>query len=171
MPQISKAARDAVRARLADGTAGFNAQLAAIAGAYGITPFLVDVNRNLFESFVHPDAIEAASPVKGPVFCLYSMSSVNQNLNKFGLFSGVVTIGLDVHLSYSAGNTLKNADALADAVEDAMVRVFNAADWAGAYTEPLAYNGEIALQRRPLEMAGQHWRQTLSFRLTFQVDN
>jgi len=48
--------------------------------------------------------------------------------------------------------------------------VFGDGNWPQAWGAANACQTGISLDRHPVEMAGEHWRQTLSFRLTFQVD-
>jgi hypothetical protein len=172
MSQISKAVREAVHRRLSDPATGFNVNLQAVAPDYDIRPFTIDWSENskqFFQGFLTPDDLDDTTASRYPMVMLFAINSANQNLQKFTLFSGVVVIGLDFHLSWRAGNALKNFEDLSDAVEDAVYTTLNGTDFQ-AWGAPLAYNGEVQMQKRPLEMAGEHWRQTISFRLTFQVD-
>jgi hypothetical protein len=169
---ISKTVRDAIRERLADAESGFNAVLASLAPDYGVIAFDIDWtadSRNFFQGALHPDQLEQSSPSRYPLAVLYTMASQNRNLRKFAVFSGTINACLDVHLSWRGGNAQKDFESLADAVEETVYRVFNSPDWAPSYNAAI-YNGDLTVQRRPLEMAGQHWRQTLSFRLTFEAD-
>lgn len=173
MPQITKKVRDAVRTRLADPVGGFNAHLAAVAPTYGVQAFTIDwtaASKRFFQGFLNPDDVDQSAVSNYPLVMLYGLSSGNENRQKFSLFSGTVALGLDFHLTWRAGNALRNFEDLCDAVEDAVYRTFNDPAWAASYGAPLAYNGEIVLSRRPIELAGEHWRQTILFRLTFQVD-
>jgi hypothetical protein len=173
MPQITKAARDAVRTRLMDATHGFNAAMAAVAPAYGVEAIALDFSatgRRFYEGFVHPDQVENSTSMRYPVAMLYGTIAQNRNLTKHAAFSGQVQVIFQVWLSWRKGNAIANTEDLVDAVEDALVRVFQDHAWAAAYTEPLAYNGELTVARAQLEQSGEHWRQGITARLTFEVD-
>ena len=173
MPRITKAARDAVRARLMDAQSGFNAAMAAVATGYGIAPIALDFSaagKRFFEGFVHPDQVENSTSARYPLAMLYGTIAQNRNLTKHAAFSGQVQIVFQVWLSWRKGNAVANTEDLADAVEDALARVFQDHTWAAAYTEPLVYNGDLTVARAQLEQSGEHWRQGITARLTFEVD-
>lgn len=173
MPRITKAVRDAVRERLEDPVHGLNAQLADLAPSYGVQPIALDFTpggNRFFESFVHPDQVEASTAMRYPLAMLYGTIAQNRNRTKHTRFSGPVQAVFQVWLSWRRGNAAANTEDLVDAVEDALVRVFQDDRWEAAYTPPLVYNGEIAIARAQLEMAGEHWRQGITARLTFEVD-
>ncbi|CAB4130876.1 hypothetical protein UFOVP130_41 [uncultured Caudovirales phage] len=171
MAQISKAVRRAVFLRLSDAATGFNAALAGVAASYGVTPFVIDwtVNsKQFFAAQLHPDEIDESTPSKYPMVMLYALSSDNRNIQKFAEFAGFVSIGLDIHLSWRPAKAVPNFEDLADAVEDAVYATLNGQnfqDWGAS----VVYNGDVSVQRRPLEMSAENWRQTLSFRLVFEV--
>ncbi len=171
MSLISKSVRAAVATRL---SSAFNASLAsAIAtGSYGsAAAFTVDWSDNskqFFQGQLHPDDLDESTPSIYPMVMLYSTSSQNQNTQKYTAFSGVVSLGLDFHLSWKSAKVLPAFDDLVDAVEDAVFATLNAASYQN-WAMPVIYNGDITSQRRPLDMAGEHWRQTISFRLVFEV--
>lgn len=173
MPRITKAVRDAVRARLMDPAYGFNAAMAAVAGSYGVQPLALDfapgANR-FYEGFVHPDQVEASAATRYPLAVLYGTIAQNRNFTKHAVFSGQVQVVFQVWLSWRKGNAVANTEDLVDAVEDALVRVFNDHAWEAAYTAPLVYNGDLAIARAQIEMAGEHWRQGITARMTFEVD-
>jgi hypothetical protein len=172
MSEISRKVREAVLLRLSDPTSGFNANLAAVASTYGIQPFSVDwsaTSKNFFRGFLDPNDVDESTPSRYPLVMMYAITSTNRNLQKFALFSGEVILGLDFHITWRAGNALRNFEDLGDAIEDAVYKTLNGTDFQ-AWGAPLTYNGQISLAKRPLELAGEHWRQTLSFRLTLQVD-
>ncbi len=173
MPQIAKRARDAVRARLMDPVYGFHAAMAAVAAEYGVPPVSLDFTpsgRRFFEGFLHPDQVEGSTASRYPLAMLYTTIAQNRNLTKHTAFSGQVQVMFQVWLSWRQGNAIANTEDLVDAVEDALVRVFQDHHWEAAYTPPLAYNGEISVLRAQLEEAGEHWRQGVTARLTFEVD-
>lgn len=173
MPKITKAARDAVRARLMDAQYGFNAAMAAAAPGYGIAPIALDFSatgKRFFEGFVHPDQVENSTSARYPLAMLYGAIAQNRNLTKHAAFSGQVQVIFQVWLSWRKGNAVANTEDAVDAVEDALVRVFQDHGWAAAYTEPLVYNGDLTVARAQLEQTGENWRQGITARLTFEVD-
>lgn len=173
MPQITKAARDAVRTRLMDPAYGFNAAIATVAPSYGTTAIALDFSaagKRFFEAFIHPDQVENSSALRYPVAMLYGTIAQNRNFTKHTDFSGQVQVVFQVWLSWRHGNPVPNTEDLVDAVEDTLARVFQDRTWAAAYTAPLVYNGDLTVARAQLEQAGEHWRQGITARLTFEVD-
>lgn len=175
MSQISKKVRDAVRSRLSDSTNGFNAKLSAVASQYGLTPFTVDwttSSKQLFEARAHPSDLEKSTPSKYPLVTLYVLRARNTRENKPQLFSGFIDVVLDFHVTARGvvASALKTLQDTADAIEDAVFASLDPFSWTGAYTPPVALVGGPDLEREPVEMDGENWRQTLSFMLTFQVD-
>lgn len=163
--------RDAVRARLA---AAYEDTLGLVCLDYGINrPQAIDFedpkSRNFFQGYLHPDAIENSTVKSYPMAILYAVNSVNENLEKFREFSGRVALNLDIYLSWPSVRAIHDFETLGDAVEATLYRIFNDPEWADAYTD-FVYNGDINVVRRPLEQAGEHWRQGISARLVCQVD-
>ena len=172
MPGISKLVRDAIRARLA---AAYEDTLGPICLAYSISRpqaivFDQPKSPNFFMGQLHPDMIEGSTVKSYPMAVLYTVSSANENLEKFREFSGRVTANLDIYLSWRSNHALHDHETLGDAVEQTLYRVFNDPEWADAY-DAFVYNGDLSVVRRPLEQAAQHWRQAISARLVCQVDN
>jgi hypothetical protein len=170
MPAISKMVRDAVRARLA---AAYEETLGPICLEYGLNRPQAIVfepkSRNFFQAYLHPDAIENSTVKSYPMAILYTVGSANENLEKFREFSGRVTLNLDIYLSWPSARAISDFETLGDAVEATLYRVFNDPEWADAYTD-FVYNGDISIVRRPLEQAGENWRQAISARLICQAD-
>jgi hypothetical protein len=175
MAQISKAVRDAVITRLADPADGLNARFAAIASDYGITdPTRQSIDfapnsKQFYRGYLGPDDIDDTSPAKYPIAVLFSTGASNENSQKFSLFSGTLTLGLDIHITWRKANAIQNFEDLGDAFEDAVISLFNDPTWAASYGAPIAYNGQISLQKTPLVLLGENWRQSLLFRLVFEV--
>jgi hypothetical protein len=172
MAKIGRAVREAAIRRLADAT-GFNAALAAVAAEYGIRPFSIDWSagsRNFFLGPVSPDYIDESAAARYPVAVLYAIGSSNDHESMPRAFSGKVTLGLDFYVTDLAGNAPRSLEDVGDAIEDALYEVFKDGNWPQAWGAANACQTGISLDRHPVEMAGEHWRQTLSFRLRFQVD-
>jgi hypothetical protein len=176
MSQISKRVRDAVLAKLAHVTVGFNANLAAAVAtaSYGTEqPFTIDwsagTSKNLFIGPLAPSQIDDTTPSAYPLVSLYTVRSGQTGAQKFNLFSGEVVMGLDFHLSWIDSKARPIFDDRADLVEDAVVKTFNDASFVPP--SAVSYNGDVTLDRGPVsEGDGENWRQTLSFRLTFTVN-
>ena len=171
MSQISKRVRDAVQWFLANPTTGFNQAIAATASDGSFNAFQINFgakSKNFFLGQIDPLEIESTTPAQFPVMCLYVVGSANTNKQKFCLFSGEVTIGIDVMVSWksSAGNI--DFDTIPSAIEDAIYSVLNTADF-GSWNIPSSYNGIISIARGPIDKGAEHWIQTLSARLTVEV--
>ena len=170
--EISRRARAVVRARLADATLGWQAAHGAIAVAYGVPPVTLDTgpsSKNLVEGFLTPSQMEDTTAFRYPLFVLYSAGARQTNEESGRLFSGVVSLRLELHFSWRKGNAPRDTETELDAAEAALAKVFEARTWPEAYAEPLAYGGDLDVARGPLQLAGENWRQTLSARLTFGV--
>lgn len=173
MPKISNLARATVRAVLAQPVTGFNARFAGVALDYGLQPFTIDwspSSKQVWDAPLDPEDLDATSPARYPLVMLYAVASANRNLRKFSLFSGQVEVALDWHISWKRGNAPRDAELVADAIEDTVYQVVNDADFQAVAAAPLIWNGDISLRRGPLLMGGEHWLRTLAFRLTFEVD-
>lgn len=181
MSQISKRVRDAIVARLADGTYGFNTQFAAIAGGYGLTAsqiaaFTIDwtaASKQFFQGKLSPEDIDDTTASKYPLVFLYtdSIRTPGEDARKFQVFSGDVVIGLDVWISTRAGNALRDFETFPDAVEDAVLKVFNDPSWTAVQGGgQVFYNGQISADRTPVDTGAENWLQGIRFRLIFGVD-
>jgi hypothetical protein len=170
MAQISKRVRAALFARL---SARFNTVLAAAAASYGVQPFTIDFNSvpgspNFFYGQLDPDDIEESSTFKYPLMTLYTVTSANQAAQKPALFAGVVRVGLDVHLSWRQGKATIDFEAMGDLVEETMTTVMNdltQQNWGSN----VLYSGKMGLDRGPVRMGGENWRQQLRFSFLFDV--
>lgn len=177
-PQISRAARTRIQARLADVATGFNPYLvAAMADASLATPigWKLPINFgapsfNFFQADLTADELDETTNVTYPVITLFATGLVEQNLEKFRLFSGAVTFGLNVFLSWKSGRALPDFETAIDCVEEALLRTFNGSPVsAWATDDQLVYNGEISCQRSGLSKATENWYQALASRLTVEV--
>ena len=169
--QVSSAARGAVLARLADAVYGFNAKYADAAAAIGAQPLTVTwgpASKQLYQSFLSPDAIEDTTAFSWPVVCVYAQRSANANRSKFNVFSGEVSVYVDIHLAWKDSAAPRNGDREIDALENALIACFNAQPEWGA--NDLVYGGDIELMRLPMQRVSSNWRQTLRARLTLEID-
>jgi hypothetical protein len=177
MPQITKAARTALVARLGDPAYGFNAAHAAIYSEYGLTaPIAVNWTpnapanvRQLYQSYHTDKDIVAAGIAKFPIVCVYGESAVNKDDEKFHQFAGVVQIAIDFFSSFKAEKALPSADDTIDSIEDALVTCINSQSWTAANTSTVVYEGDIMFQRFAIKPDDQNWLQLLRTRLKFAV--
>ncbi len=170
MSQISKRIRDQVRTFL-NASDGFNATYATVAAAYGVTAFTIDftgAGYNFFQGQVDPKQLESTTNIKYPLMCLFAMTAKDDNRQKFQEFSGVVTVGLDVHYSFTPGHALFDFESIGDALEDTVVQIMNR-ESNQVWDIETVYNGEVSLTRYPLQLGAQNWRQTFRFLMTFEV--
>ena len=172
MSQISKKVRDSLKTVLSDATTGFNANLAAIESAYGITAFTVDwgaTSDNFFQSNVSPESLEEANVVEHQttVF-LYSVASSNLSRTKPSQFSGDVTVNLDFWIRHAGAEIPNDSESLADAIEDAAITAMQhpTAPW----PDPVTQGGLIRFDRGPLLIGAENWRQLVRVVLTVQLD-
>lgn len=171
MPSISKAIRNALKTQLAAPTTGFNDRLAALAASYSIEPWAIDftdTSTNFIFGRVSPQAFEESSPFSYPLVTIDTIRSAHTNRVKFATFAGPVTAVIDVHHSWIQDAVLADFASYVDATEDAMIGALNdqeAQSWPGN----LLWNGNVAMQRGPLQMGGQGWLQSAQFVCNFEL--
>lgn len=161
--------RSVIEAKLA---ARFNTAYAEAAALYSAPPITFDFSAssvNFFKGRLGPDELEkSGTTFKYPLMFLYSRAGVQQNLQKFHRFSGVVRVGLDVHLSYKESQAIQNFEKGLDAVEQAVLNTFNKED-AQSWPDTVVYNGLISFERSSLVVGGLNWLQSLYVQLTLDA--
>lgn len=170
MSIISALCRQQVYARL---NASFNTTLATVAPTYGVQPFVIDFatvpnSINFFYGKLRREDIERSGVQKGSIIALYTEKSANRNLQKATLFAGPVLVGIDIHMSFRGGKANQDFEAMPDALEDVMLQVMNARNtqnWGMA----VVYNGQIGMDRGPVEFGAENWKKTLQFTMQFDV--
>ena len=171
MSQISKRVRDQIRTFLA-ASDGFNFTLESVSSTYGITPFSINFGAgsfNFFQGQVDPRQLEATSVIKYPLICLFSQSIEDDNEQKFQLFSGKVNMILDVHMNFQPAKALLDFESMDDAIEDTIVQIMNRQS-NQTWDMETVYNGNVSLARFPVSLGATNWRQTLRFKLAFEVN-
>jgi hypothetical protein len=166
----SKLATDQVLAMLSNQATGFNAAFYSLASSYGVDVLSIDwdpTRTQFWPGNLTPDQIDESTTSEYPMAFLYSTGARSQNTQKFAVFSGTVTVQLDIWLSWDSPDAIDTFEATGNAVEDVLVGIFNSsgASWGGN----VYYNGDITIDRGRLEMAGQNWRQRISCRLILEV--
>lgn len=188
--QISRAARAAIKARLADSLNGFNPLILAAYADAGVQPPIgtklpIDYSagsKNFFQANIGPENLLESTPVTLPFQTLFTMSAEDRQLEKFWAFTGPVTIGINCFWSWKATAAMNDMEVVGDCYEEALVQVFNStanapgggviADWsnrANTNTVNLVYNGDIVVRRGPLAMADANWQQEFSAVLGLDV--
>jgi hypothetical protein len=136
MAGFRKTARGLVRDALADSVTGFNAQLAAIAGAYGVPAFEIvwtQPSDNFAQSYIDDSVMEEVSSVRRyPACFIYCGRAEDERRVKGRVFSGTVFVRVAFVLRYraltdaqDAGNAIsgvqsaEDTESMADAVTDA----------------------------------------------------
>jgi hypothetical protein len=181
MVKVTRVARAAARARLADETTGFNPLLAAALADMNIeTPanwrlpvdFSTDASRSFFMADIAPEDFAVSTAHTWPLVTLFAVSAANANRAKFHAFSGPVTLGLNVHVTWPGTKALVEMEAVCDAIEETVFAAFNAkaiAEWAMEADHRLVYNGDLTVQRGRMARAAESWRQDLFGRLSLDV--
>lgn len=191
--QISRAARAAIKARLADTLTGFNPLILAAFADAGVDPPIgtrlpIDYSAgsyNFFQANIGPDQIQDSTALTLPFQTLFTMNTEDKQLEKFWTFSGSLVIGINCFWSWTANSVLNDMEVVGDCYEEALVQTFNStavdpagngryviADWsqrANTQDMNLVYNGDISVRRGPLLMAGENWQQEFSAVLGLDV--
>src|SRR5947209_2035132 len=123
--------RDAITARLAHATTGFNAFLVACIGSAPLAAFAIaftDDSQNFLQGKYDIARLFDDAEITLPAIAVYQgatkMASVRDSLIG-GVFSGYVTFGLDVHLMSSEGQSQSEFDRMVSVVHDAVANTFN----------------------------------------------
>lgn len=155
---------------------GFNACVVGFAELYGVDPYEINFDqdqssvRNFFQSYVSADLLESASTVpKTNYLVLYGTGFRITNETKFRVFSGVVGMGVDVHLNHPNTGNFRVLEALADVTCDAMIRTMGDVELLDWSLSGVVYNHDLTCRRLPLVMGGQNVRQTITFSFTCEV--
>jgi hypothetical protein len=188
--KISRAARAAIKSRLADPANGFNPLLLAAFSDAGVQPPIgtrlpIDYSagsKNFFQANIGPESLLDSTPVTLPFQTLFTMSAEDRKLEKFWTFAGPVVIGINCFWSWKATAAMNDMEVVGDCYEEALVQVFNStaaapgggviADWSNRANMAgvnLVYNGDIVVRRGPLAMADENWQQEFSAVLGLDV--
>lgn len=177
--RISALPLEACLVKLSDNTTGFNARLRTCAPDYGIKPFAIAFPQTLLNngtpSFVlgkmTPEMMAVHFPSAQTKMAMYVDQAQNQNIEKPRNFSGLVAIGIDLHLQWQLSDNSQLFEPYSLAVEDVMGDVLNLANiqnWGAG----VVYNGAFSIIRGPIAVPvdGQgSYRQLVGTRLTFEV--
>lgn len=150
-----------------------------MADDYGIDPseYRVDFDgqTQFFQGNISIDQIEEEN-VAYPCLILSIDSADNSNNAAYAMFSGEVYADLTVWLSWDSEHPLSDFDTPGDAIEEALVRMFNPVPpdpvWAPLRTDntQVAWTGKLNIKRGPVTTGGKNWLQPLFVRFTFYAD-
>lgn len=171
---ITRYVRAAAKAYLADPTSGFNATLASIAATHGVTAFTIDwsaTSKQFWEAYLTPDDVDESAASKYPMAFLHGVASDNSHDSLPRTFSGSVDLALAFWFTDRATSAPRTLEPLCDAVEDAVNAMFADGNWPQLWGASNAVMVRCPSQRARLDTGGEHWRASIVFRLTFQVDN
>jgi regulator of RNase E activity RraB len=123
--------RQALLAVLSDPTTGFNARLATIASAYGVTAFTVDftgASRNFVQSHIDAESLEAledSALIAFPAMAIYTHTVRDtREFNDFTI-AGQVTACIDLIYRVRTGVEGINTEDILDAFEAAVFACIN----------------------------------------------
>ena len=166
---LSKRVRDTARAILADPALGFNKTYAALQSSYGAPSIAFDftsASANFAQSHATSQMADLSSNYGYPLMLMYASDSDNTRDIKYAVFSGQVILVIDIYISWELENISFDMESWGDAIEDTMYSVFNGMLGTNSFTQAgVIYNGELSLNRQPLQFSGENWTQLLSFRL------
>jgi len=174
---VTKYVRDATRVYMADPTNCFNPRFAQVASSYSVPVITVDwtpASKQYFEAWLTPDDLDDSTPSKYPMVFNHGMGSDNTHDSLPRTFSGRVETGLAFWVTTKATDVRKATTELEytlDAIEDVVNQMFTNGNWPQLYGAPNAICARIPAQRGRFEKGGEMSRQSILFRLTFQVDN
>lgn len=171
--QITKAVRDAIYSRLSNPVNGFNPLISTKCSQYGISPYSIDfstMSKNFFFGQIDAEALEQSGIFSYPFISVYGLEAICQegDAQKFSKFSGQVRVLMDVWLSWKSMRGLQDYEVHGDAVEEVVIDVMNRENNQN-FLKPLVYNGNVAVRRYPLRLAGENWRQRINFSFIFGV--
>ncbi len=152
----------------------FTAAFATAALDYpGLTPFTIDFNPPKSQSFFYGrldiDDIAGTTARAHNLMTLFTIKSINQNLEKIRTFSGTVQSGIDVWISYRAGNVLQDFEAMPECLENVFYNIFNARLNATYWGQNVAFNGGIQVSIGPLVKDDLNWRRLIAVTLSHEV--
>lgn len=155
--------------------ATFNAALATAVTDYSgmITAFTIDFTSpnspSFFTGRLGIDDIVGSTPRKHNLLTLFGIKSINKNLEKPRTFSGYVTSGIDVWISYLKGAATQDFEAMPEALENTFYSIFNNRANATYWGPNVAFNGDIQVQCSEVIKDDLNWRRLITVTLTHEV--
>lgn len=176
---VTKQVLDAVHARLADPSVGYNPLSSEIAGSYGVSfDRQIDFERvsgassgNYFRAQITPESILRAGRRNFPAMTLFIASAVATNDVKRTTFSGIVTMGIDVFLSDEQSQPPDEFDLVKAAIIDTLASLFGDVQnrtWTGP---GIVNSNQYSVTADALRLQGEGWMEVVRFRIALNVCN
>jgi len=177
---ITKLVLDQIFSRFIESGDGWNDVYNGLASDYSVEPDMAidfapgsGFSANFALANIAPRDRMTTSNFKFPFMSLFSLKSVNTNLEKYQMFAGEVVIGFNVFLSWKGSKIALDMESIANCVEETAFTIFNRArhahpedqDWG----DGPVYNGDLSLTRSRIERGAEFWDQLLSFQAGFDV--
>jgi hypothetical protein len=194
--KVSRFARSAVKARLANTVSGFNPRLTAALADAGLTTLapgftlplsFADDSKNFFQADLDETDFERSTAFTFPFLTLYTIKSTNTHEEKFRSFDGVVVLGMSIYVSWTSSGARRDMESVVDCFEEALYQTFDSmennpeatgqviAEWANAYSVAagsnfsLVYNGDLDVARGKIKSGGHNWVQPIYAQMTVEV--
>jgi hypothetical protein len=165
-----KLVRDAILSLLSDPSTGFNPTLAALAGAYGISPFQIDftgASGNFAISHIDKSNIEHSQLLEFPGGCLYTTDAVDKGDPHGFYFAGAVMAHVVFFVRERQGVEGFNTEDPFDAIEDAVLSVVNRPG--NQWPAGVAFQRQAEMSREYLFPLGDGYGTSIPIGLLFGV--
>lgn len=167
--------RTALGNRLANGTNGFNAFLAACVAGAGLEAFSIDFSNdspNYLHGKYNIEQLFEDTEITLPAIAVYQGASAPAEMKSRligSTFSGYVAFGLDLHLMSSEGQSQTLFDQMVSCAHDAVINTLNVAGATEYGAQQLVWNNNISMAQpsRVLDEDTGQYLSTLPFRLSF----
>lgn len=169
---ITKRVRDAIVRRLRDPISGLNPNLQTVCEAYSIPELQIDFDSRtqFFQGWISPDNLEDTTVFKYPALILYTVNSQDDRVIKYKQFSGVVQVGIEVHMELIQKYAIQDMESYQDAIEGAMVLTLHGAEYDSEFSSFGAhFRRDTAFQRNPVQLESGNWRISMTIGMSFEV--
>lgn len=170
--KVSKRVRDAVKIRIQNAIDGLNPMLEAACQEYGIPEisFNWDGSTQFFQGWLDAADLEESTVIKYPLLMLYTVSAADQKALHYKRFSGIVQIGMEVHVSLLPKFAPADMESYQDAVEDAIIACMHSDTFDSEFAQAGAhFMRDTQFQRQPARMGGDNWIVSQVIGMTFEV--
>jgi hypothetical protein len=196
--QVSQPVLNAVRMLLSDDQAGFNVTMQAVAaqldldtgtsdpdldnlkqGPQTVVPnmsfdFSANSN-NFYQTWLQPEVLTYLPTARFPILSLYTTGSRSTHEQISSNFSGPVDIGLDVHLAWPKDTwpkslVIQDTEKTCAAIESTIYTMFQpevGIPYLQQIISLLRFSGP-EVKRTPLQLANQHWLQSIRTQMTIE---
>ena len=171
LDKVSQRVLDAVYARLAAVSNGYNAGIAAQAPNYSLAATAMQLDfsassQNFYFDQIDSEMLEKSGAIKYPFACLSILESAQTNEQKFTQFSGAIRCVFEVNISWVPIRGTQNREIYSNCIEDVVIDVINRVDNQN-WGKPLVYNGQIQCKRGPTVFGAQNYKKKIGFSMIF----